>query len=239
MPTTSLLPRAASCALVLLLAVGCASAKDGAPPDSSGTRAAAATVANRPDTIGTRADSGRIQGSATAPVWMVIVSDFQCPYCKIWHDSTYDAIRRDYVNTGKVRLAYVNLPLPSHKGAWASAEAAMCAGLQGRFWEMHDAIFDTQAEWSRIDSAHASFFDSLAVRAGLDMTRQRTCVTQRQTRPIVQADLDRSLLAGINSTPVFIIGGTRIEGAYPIATFRKALDAALASAGTGAKPPAP
>lgn len=231
--------RAASCALVFLLAAACASAKDGGAPDSAGAKAVAAATASRPDTLGARADSGRIQGSATAPVWMVVVSDFQCPYCKIWHDSTYDAIRREYVKTGKVRLAYVNLPLPSHKGAWASAEAAMCAGLQGRFWEMHDAIFDTQAEWSRIESAHAPFFDSLAVRAGLDMTRQRACVAERQTRHIVQADLDRSLLAGINSTPVFIIGGTRIEGAYPVATFRKALDAALATAGTGAKPPTP
>src|SRR3954452_15584930 len=93
----------------------------------------------------TRADLARIQGSPTAPLWVIEVSDFQCPYCKQWHDQTYNTFLNQYVKTGKVRLAYVNFPLQSHAHAWPAAEAAMCAGAQGKFWAMHDPLFTTQA----------------------------------------------------------------------------------------------
>lgn len=157
-----------------------------------------------------------------------MVSDFECPYCKIWHDSTFADVRKEYIETGKIRMAYVHLPLPSHKNAFPAAETAMCAGLQGKFWEMHDAIFDTQATWSKMTLA-APLFDSLGVKLGLDMTRQRACLEQRATRALVQADLDRSVAAGITSTPNFLIGGLKLEGAHPIVSMRRAIDAALAA----------
>ncbi|HEY3134160.1 MAG TPA: thioredoxin domain-containing protein, partial [Gemmatimonadaceae bacterium] len=65
----------------------------------------------------TRADLARIQGSSSAPVWVIEVSDFQCPFCKQWHDQTYPLLRDQYVKTGKVRLAYVNFPLAIHAHA--------------------------------------------------------------------------------------------------------------------------
>ncbi len=69
------------------------------------------------DSMARRADHARIEGSPTATVWLVEISDFQCPYCKMWHDSTYAAVKKEYVDTGKIRLAYVNFPLPMHKNA--------------------------------------------------------------------------------------------------------------------------
>ncbi|HZE09933.1 MAG TPA: thioredoxin domain-containing protein, partial [Gemmatimonadaceae bacterium] len=122
-----------------------------------------------------RADLARIQGSPNAPLWVIEVSDFQCPYCKQWHDSTYETFRNEFVRTGKVRLAYVNFPLAQHPYAWPAAESAMCAGAQNKFWQMHDALFNTQDRWETLPSP-ATFFDSLARAQGVDIDRWRQCV---------------------------------------------------------------
>jgi protein-disulfide isomerase len=130
------------------------------------------------------------------------------------------------VKTGKVRVAYVNFPLNSHAHAWPSAEAAMCAGVQGRFWQMHDAIFDSQQHWSA-GSAPAPVFDSLARATGLNMQRWRSCVSSGVTKPLIQADFQRASAAGVRSTPTFLIGEEVLAGAHPIESFRRAIDSAL------------
>src|SRR5690606_41553060 len=107
--------------------------------------AASATAAGAPpsDPRVARADSARIRGSESAPVWLIEVSDYQCPFCKSWHDDVFPAIIRDYVVTGSVRLAYVHFPLGMHPNAPIAAEAAMCAGAQGpeKYWQYHDLVF--------------------------------------------------------------------------------------------------
>src|SRR5207245_4378739 len=152
---------------------------------TSVTRAETTAVASRAptDSIITRADLARIQGSASAPLWVIEVSDFQCPYCKQWHDQTYNAFLEQYVKTGKVRLAYVNFPLASHVYAWPAAESAMCAGAQGKFWPMHDALFATQTRWEAT-STPMVVFDSLAQANGLDMQRWRDCVSSGKMKPL-------------------------------------------------------
>ena len=180
-----------------------------------------------PDSNITQADLARIQGSATAPVWVIEVSDFQCPYCKQWHDMTYNALRDQYVKTGKVRLAYVNFPLESHAHAWPAAESAMCAGAQGRFWPMHDALFVTQNMWEA-SSAPAAVFDSLANANGMDMRRWRDCVKSGIMKPLIQADRERASQAGANATPTFMIGDKILAGAQPIGALAAAIDSALA-----------
>ncbi|MFL5575612.1 MAG: DsbA family protein [Gemmatimonadaceae bacterium] len=237
-------------ALALALATGavgaaCARSNDGGaktpPSTAAGTatasaatlaatpaRPATAAAGRAPDTVSARADRARIQGDSSAALWMVVVSDFQCPYCRIWHDSTYQALVDEYVKSGKVRMAYVNFPLPSHRNAWPSAETAMCSGVQGKFWAMHDRIFATQERWAGLADP-MPFFDSLATSAGVDAARMRACVASHATRPLIQADYDRSAAAGINSTPSFIIGNRVVEGALPTDVFRRAIDAALAA----------
>ena len=205
----------------------CARSGDASANATPAGKGAATAPADR-DSVSSRADRGRIQGDSAAPVWMVIVSDFQCPYCRLWHDSTYPALVREYVQTGKVRMAYVNFPLPSHRNAWPSAEVAMCSGVQGKFWQMQDKVFATQERWSGLTDP-APFFDSLATAAGVDAARMRACVASRATRALIQADHDRASRAGINSTPNFIIGNQRVEGAQPIEYFRRVLDSALAA----------
>src|SRR5213079_1028197 len=105
-----------------------------APRETSAV-ASAAAVRGPQDEISDRADQGRIAGSPNAGVWVIAASDFQCPFCKRWHDETYPLILRDYVQTGKIRLAYLNYPISSHTYAVPSAEAAMCASAQGKFWQ--------------------------------------------------------------------------------------------------------
>jgi len=179
-----------------------------------------------------RADRSRIIGDTAAPVWMVEVSDFQCPFCSRFHIESYAQIHREYIATGRVKLAYVNFPLPMHEHAWPAAEAALCAGAQGRFWEMHDALFRTQAAWSARPSV-ISLFDTMAGGAGVKVPAFQQCMRDRVMRGLVQQDFDRGQTSGVRSTPTFFIGDTAMLGAQPIAEFRRVLDTALARAARG------
>lgn len=214
--------------LLAALLVACEPAETADRPPAMNP--AAVTDSTSPgDSLLAIADTARIRGAENAPVWIVEVSDFQCPYCRIWHEETYPTIVREYVASGKVRLAFLNLPLPSHRHAWPAAEGAMCAGLQGRFWEMHDAIFRTQARWSALPSADSAFA-SLAREVGVEMGRWNDCMTSHALRPLIEADYQRAVTAGVNSTPSFFIGDRRLAGALPVDSFRVAIDAALARA---------
>lgn len=178
-----------------------------------------------------RADAGRIQGDTTAPVWIVEVSDFECPFCKRWHDETYPALRRDYIETGAVRMAYLNMPLGQHPHALPAALAAMCASAQGRFWPTHDAIFDTQERWTPMAPTEAeALFDSLALATGVDAGEYRRCRESNVMRRLIEADRARAVSAGVNSTPSFFIGNEAIAGAAPIEEFRAAIARARARA---------
>src|SRR4029078_12611048 len=145
--------------------------------ETATTRTDTARVAKAPpDSNITRADLARIQGIPNAPVWVIEVSDFQCPYCKQWHDQTYNTFVDHYVKTGNARRAYVNFPLQSHVHAMVAAEAGMCAGAQGKFWAMHDALFNTQAKWEVLPSP-AQYFDSLARANDVPIQPWRDCVS--------------------------------------------------------------
>jgi protein-disulfide isomerase len=217
--------------VIVALSIACApanSSKQGAESGAA-TRPDTAVISSAaaPDSEGIKADLARIQGNPAAPVWVIEVSDFQCPYCKQWHDETYKVFRDELVRTGKVRLAYVNFPLAQHQYAWPAAEAAMCAGAQGKFWEMHDALFNTQSRWETLP-APTAFFDSLATAQGLDLARWQQCVKSGKMKSWIQADHDRAQTAGAASTPSFIIGDKLLVGAQPIAELRRAVDSALA-----------
>ena len=221
------------CALCTVsLALACAPANGSKQTDSrtttqTDTAAVPAVRAQPADSDAVRADLARIQGSPTAPVWVIEVSDFQCPFCKQWHDQTYEKLREEFVSTGKVRLAYVNFPLAQHAHAGPAAEGAMCAGAQGKFWEMHDALFTTQEKWAALPSS-AAYFESLARTTGVDLPRWRQCVQSGKMRPWIQADHDRAERAGAASTPSFMIGDQILVGAQPIENLRSAIDSALA-----------
>jgi protein-disulfide isomerase len=187
---------------------------------------AQASGANGQDSISRLADRGRILGDSTAAVWVVMASDFQCPFCKQWHDAAFAELVKDYVNTHRVRMAFLNMPLSMHQHAKPASEAAMCAAVQDRFWPMHDSLFATQKIWEVLQSP-ASFFDTLANHNHVDMGPWRTCVSQHLTRPLIEADYDRARQTGVKETPTFIVGATKLASAD--ADVAGALDAALAA----------
>ncbi|MGI9077883.1 MAG: DsbA family protein [Gemmatimonadaceae bacterium] len=203
--------------------------RSGSTTERASSRAVADSAAT--DTVLKLADGARIQGRAKAPLWIVEVSDFQCPFCAEWHQKTYSQLKREFIDSGKARFAYVNLPLPNHKNAWPAASAALCAGLQGKFWEMHDALFSAQLLWAS-DPKPDAVFETLAAKAGIDGSAMSACISSKRMQPLIQADYDRAVQSGINSTPSFIVGGVMLSGAHPIENFRRIIDSLATSAAT-------
>ena len=181
----------------------------------------------RPDSFTAAADRGRMLGDSAAPVWVVMVSDFQCADCKQWHDEVYPLIRKEYVATGRIRLAYLNRPLERHLNGMATAIAAACASVQGKFWETHDRIFATVDRWRDLPDARP-YLDSLAIDAGADARTLRLCTERAQSMKLVRTDRERTTAAGVDSLPTFFIGAHTLRGAVRAATFRAVIDSALA-----------
>jgi protein-disulfide isomerase len=241
-----------SSAVTILAFTACAGgAKSGSETHGDAAQvapAASATAADTSDPRLHRADLARIMGDSSAPVWMVMASDFQCPYCKWWHDSVGPVINHEYVTTGKLRLAYVIYPiLPKHINAVGAAEAALCAGAQGKFWEYGDKLFATQDEWAfmppgpgdvRQPKTSDVVFARLASEQGLDTASFGACVHSHVMIPMIEADRARARAAGVNGTPTFFIGKHVIDMAKPAAFFRPVIDSALAEAAAGAAKPA-
>ena len=103
----------------------------------------------------------------------------------------------------------------------------MCAGAQGKFWEMHDALFVDQARWESMPNP-ATVFDSLASSVGVNIDRWRDCYSSGKMKPLIQADHDRAARAGASATPSFMIGDKILAGVQSIDELRVAVDSALA-----------
>ncbi len=168
--------------------------------------------------------AARTRGRADAPVTVYEMSDFQCPYCREFALFTMPLLQREYVEPGKVRFVYINLPLSSvHKNAATAAEVAACAARQQRFWPMHDLLFRHQDQWAPLASPRA-YLLALGDSVGLDRARLASCVASRASAAEVQADAERARRSGAISTPTFYIEGALLEGAAPVTVFRAVLD---------------
>lgn len=139
-------------------------------------------------------------GSPTAKVVLVEFSDFQCPYCGRYDKETHDSIKKEFVDSGKVRQVFMHLALPNHPQAKAAAESAECAGRQGRFWEMRKQLFINQASLSSLD-AIAGLADTIQI----DRKAFQTCLNG-QTSATVERHLKAAEKLGLRSTPSFLIG---------------------------------
>lgn len=120
-----------------------------------------------------------------------------------------------------MRLIYKDFPLPSHELAMAAAEAARCAGEQGRYWAYHDVLFEQQPRFSRDDLV------AYAINLNLDRARFERCLDRHTYRAAVEADFAEARELGVRSTPTFFINGKPLVGAQPIDAFRAAIDEAL------------
>lgn len=225
-------------AWALLITAAAATTACGQTQQGGGAQGAASGGNVNTDSLLARADRDRMKGADSAQVTIIEVSDFQCPYCREFAATTYRQIDSAYIRTGRARILYINLPLSTHREAFGAAEAAMCAGAQGKFWQMHDRLFATQRDWgNRTDAAQT--FERLAGEVGVDMAAWRDCTANDRTASIVIADAMQAAEARINGTPTFIIngrGGQRaLSGAVPFDQFAREMDAVL----SGAAAPAP
>jgi protein-disulfide isomerase len=159
-------------------------------------------------------------GPADAPITIVEFSDYQCPFCRRWHDEVYEPLLAAY--PGKIRLVYRHLPLTSiHPDAMSAAEAAMCAGEQDAYWPFHEKLFSSE-------SLGNSTYIQYAQDLGLDMGTFESCLSDHKYQQAVQADSDFAINLGIRSTPTFFINGLAIVGAQPLDVFKQVIDKELA-----------
>lgn len=229
MPNAQVNCRAALAAALLFIA--CSPANSNPRSASGATATARQTAPPPPDPLITAADHGRIAGDSNAKTWVIIASDFQCPFCKQWHTESYKMLLDEYVRTGKVKVAYLNYPLAQHRNAVPTAQAAMCASAQNKFWQYHDALFDSQAQWEAMGEPRP-VLDSIARAVGVSMPEWTSCVDSGKMLPLILADRDRAAAAGVQSTPTFLIGDQVIAGAEPFSSMRPAIDSAIAKNGS-------
>jgi protein-disulfide isomerase len=153
---------------------------------------------------------------------MVEFTDYQCPFCRRFEADSFAQLKKDYIDTGKVRFVSRDLPLDFHPNAPAAAMAARCAGEQHKFWEMRDAMM--------LDTATDLGPDSIlkyGQKTNLDMTAFRGCLSDKKYTSAIQKDTADAGTLGISGTPSFVIGktakdeiaGIRIVGAVPYSVF--------------------
>jgi protein-disulfide isomerase len=159
--------------------------------------------------------SGEFKGPADALVTIVEFSDFQCPYCgKVV--PTLRSLEKDYA--GKLRVYFKHFPLAFHQDAPLASQAALAAGAQGKFWQMHDKLFDNQQSIKRAD------LEKYAQELGLDMTRFKQALDSGTYKSRVDADTALGQQMGVTGTPAFFINGRSLVGAQGYDAFKKVIE---------------
>jgi protein-disulfide isomerase len=171
-----------------------------------------------------------VMGSESAPVTVVEFADYQCPYCLRFTKTTFPYLKQDYIDTGKVRWVALNLPLPFHKDARKAAQAAHCAGEQGKFWEMREVLFKNPQKLA------AEYLPGHAASVGVEVEAFNTCIASDRHLADIDQDARDASAVRLTGTPSFIIGKTASDritgdvviGAQPLNVFNAAIKKALA-----------
>ena len=173
-------------------------------------------------------------GDSSAPLTIVEFSDFECSYCRRFHEQVMPHLKRDYIDTGLVRFVHKDLPLPFHPHALPAAAAARCAGEQDRYWDLYSGLFDQQ------NCLNCKGILAIAAEEELNTTALKACMKRESTLAVINANRSEAALHNISATPTFIIGPTRsdgsldgqiIEGALPWASFQSTIEKALRKLG--------
>ena len=145
-------------------------------------------------------------GSKNAPITMVEFTDYQCPFCQRFHNTVFSELKKDYVDTGKVRFYSRDLPLEFHSNALRAAQAARCAADQGQFWALRDLMV---ANPDKLDMENIAAF---ATSLKMDVGAFRSCVQSEKYKNAVQTDTMEAMKIGADGTPTFVIGKSTPEG---------------------------
>jgi protein-disulfide isomerase len=149
---------------------------------------------------GVTSNDSPLRGSPMAPVTLYEFSDFQCPHCKMAAPMLKKVVDE---SNGKVKLIFKQYPLPGHPKAREAAKAAVAAQKQGKFWEMHDLLFENQDQLQRAN------FDDYAKKVGLDLARFRADMKSKETEKKIEADIAEGHKAGVDSTPSIYVNDRR------------------------------
>jgi protein-disulfide isomerase len=203
-----------------------------APTDQGAGQVASPTPVQNPADLVAANDP--VIGNSKAKVTIVEFSDFQCPYCRAFYKDTYSQLKKDYIDTGKVKLVFRDYPLPFHPSAQPAALGGQCATEQGKFWQYHDMVFGEQqkreADPTRVAATitfSANDLKAWAAKAGLNAAQFNSCLDSAKYKDNVQADTDAGNKYGVSGTPSFFVNGQLLVGAQPYSEFKKLIDQAL------------
>ena len=221
-------------AVLAVVTVVSGSGSEGSGAQGAGTPARGAAAASSSDPVAAarlavprrQADDPLALGRVDAPVVMAEWGDFQCPFCKLYAGQTEPALVRQYVDSGQVRIEWHDYAYLGPESVLA-ARAARAAGRQDRFWPFHEALYREQPAENRGEVTEESL-TALAGRLGLDVPRFRQDFADPAIADAVAADQELGSRLGVGGVPSFVVGEQLIFGAQPVATFRQAVDAALA-----------
>ncbi len=197
--------------------------------DSGSTKAQIGTGNERVgETREVSEDDDPFLGSKNAPVAMIEFSDYQCPFCRsFWRDSL-SQLKKEYIDTGKVRFVYRDYPLSFHPMAAISAQAAECAEDQNKYWEMHDKIFGEQDKKGQ-GTVQFTVQDikKWALDIGLSADKFNKCLDSEKYKSEVEKDFSDGSAAGVSGTPTFFINGRSVVGAQPYSALRAIIEEEL------------
>jgi len=184
------------------------------------------------DTSNAGPPQGYLIGKVDAPVKIVEFADFECPSCGGWATVTEPDVRSRIIEPGLANLTYYDYPLEQHRNTLAASNAAACADEQGKFWPMHDRIFQAQTEWNgEATDAPKPFFKRYAGEIGLDVAKWETCFDARKYQKRIAANLADGMRRGVNSTPTFIIGDRKYPGMRSYDELKALVDSAARASG--------
>lgn len=156
---------------------------------------------------------GHTEGSDSAPVKVIEFADFECPVCGEFATLTEPDVRTHLIDSGVVQLRYMDFPLSQHHNTWNAHRAAWCAGDQGKFWQMHDMLYDRQDQWDTEATDHPdNVIAGFAQGLGLDMQQFNKCVQTRKYQAQLQANELEAEHRRVDQTPTFVFGNTVVPG---------------------------
>src|SRR5664279_3309923 len=186
----------------------------------------------------TAADTAGFQGyrlgNADAPVEVTVYADYQCPACGSFDAVQFPSVRERLIESGRIRWRYRDFPLDIHPQTRIAAHAAACANDQGKYWEMHRFIYESQGDWSFKKNAPDQF-RSIAKSLGLDLGKYDGYMQSARYAGRIQASYNEAIKVGVGSTPTFLIGGRLFPGDLPYDALKKIVD----SISPPVAPPAP
>ena len=187
-----------------------------------------------PSIIKVSLDDDPVKGNQNAPVTVVEFSDFQCPFCSKFYKDTLSQLEDNYIDTGKVKFVYRDMPLDNlHPNARQAHIAAECADEKGKFWEYHNMLFEKQVEWQRLPTTD---FKSTLSQYATDLVLQsasfESCMKSQEIADEVNKDSLDATRYGATGTPTFFIGNEKdgfikLVGAQPYSAFQVAIDEQL------------